>query len=43
MMYFHNTRMHEAPPPWIDQLAIFGDFRPILDTNHAQEDPTWQI
>jgi uncharacterized protein YbaA (DUF1428 family) len=30
-----DPRMHEAPPAWNGQLAIFGGFTPILDTSHA--------
>lgn len=28
-----DGRMRENPPPWNGQLAIFGGFAPILDTN----------
>ena len=30
-----DPRMRETPPAWNGQLAIFGGFTPILDTDHA--------
>jgi uncharacterized protein YbaA (DUF1428 family) len=30
-----DPRMRETPPTWNGQLAIFGGFTPILDTDHA--------
>jgi uncharacterized protein YbaA (DUF1428 family) len=30
-----DSRMRDTPPAWNGQLAIFGGFRPILDTSHG--------